>query len=348
MPDVLNVGLIGLGRLGRVYAQNLAHRVPGARLVAVADQKPGLVASIAAEFGVPKSWERHEDLLKDRDVDAVVIVTSTSTHKQVVMDAAASRKSIFCEKPMALTLDGAAEMLRATESAGVFFQMAFQRRFDAGYLAAKKKIDEGVIGTPLLMTSTSRDPFPPPLEFCDPKVSGGLIADMGIHDFDVARMFMGDVKGVQAIGGTLAFPEMKKVGDIDNAIVNVTFENGTLGVVQLSRNAVFGYDIRGEVWGTKGSIQIGYFRQTPILVMTEAGITHDVVPYFLQRFETAYLTQIQDFVDKVRTGQNPSVTAHDAIAAMRISLAAGLSQKEGRPVEIREMDAGRSEVSAGR
>lgn len=337
MSGRLNVGLIGLGRLGRVYAQNLAQRVPGGRLVAVADQKEGLAASVATEFGVPKSYQRHRDLLMDRDVEAVVIVTSTSTHKQVVMDAATQRKAIFCEKPMALSLDDAAQMQWAAESAGVFFQMAFQRRFDAGYLAAKKKIDEGVIGTPVLMTSTSRDPFPPPLEFCNPKVSGGLIADMGIHDFDVARMFMGDVKSVHAIGGTLAFPEMKTVGDIDNAIINVTFENGTLGVVALSRNAVFGYDIRGEVWGTKGSIQIGYFRQTPILVMTEAGITHDVVPYFMQRFETAYLTQIQDFVEKVRSGQKPSVTAHDAIAAMRISLAADLSYKEGRPVAVREM-----------
>jgi len=348
MSGRLNVGLIGLGRLGHVYAQNLAQRVPVARLVAVADQKAGLAASVAAEFSVPKSYERHEDLLKDRDVDAVVIITSTSTHKQLVIDAAASRKAIFCEKPMALSLDDAAEMLRTAEKAGVFFQMAFQRRFDAGYVAAKKKIEEGVIGTPVLMTSTSRDPFPPPLEFCNPKVSGGLIADMGIHDFDVARMFMGDVKSVYAIGGTLAFPEMKTVGDIDNAVINMTFENGTLGVVQLSRNAVFGYDIRGEVWGTKGSIQIGYFRQTPILVMTEAGITHDVVPYFMQRFETAYLTQIQDFVNKARSGQKPSVTGHDAIAAMRISLAAGRSCQEGRPVAIRQMDGVSSEISAGR
>lgn len=348
MPGRLNVGLIGLGRLGRVYAQNLAQRVPGARLVAVADQKPGLAASVAAEFGIAKPYERHQDLLNDPDVDAVVIITSTSTHKQVVMDAAASHKAIFCEKPMALSLEDAGEMLRAVENAGVFFQMAFQRRFDAGYAAAKKKIDEGVIGTPVLLTSTSRDPFPPPLEFCNPKVSGGLIADMGIHDFDVARMFMGDVQSVHAIGGTLAFPEMKTVGDIDNAIINMTFENGTLGVVQLSRNAVFGYDIRGEVWGTKGSIQIGYFRQTPILVMTEAGITHDVVPYFMQRFETAYLTQIQDFVDKVRTGLKPSVTGNDAIAAMRISLAATLSCKEGRSVAIQEMDTPRPELSVGR
>ncbi len=340
MPGPLNVGLVGLGRMGRVYAQNLAQRVPGARLAAVADEKADLAQAVAKEFEVPKSYGSHRNLLTDKDVDAIVIVTSTSTHKDVIVDAARAGKAIFCEKPMALSLADARETMRIVEKAGVFFQMAFQRRFDASYVAAKKKIDEGVIGVPVLMTSTSRDPFRPPLEFCDPKVSGGFIADMGVHDFDVARMFMGEVRSVHAIGGALAYPEMKTVGDIDNAIISMTFENDTIGVVNLSRSAVFGYDIRGEIWGTKGSIQIGFLQQTPIVVMTETGITHDAVPHFMQRFERAYLTQIQDFVDHVRTGQKPSITGHDAIAAMRISLAAARSHKENRPVQVREIDAG--------
>ncbi len=339
MSSVLKVGVIGLGRLGSVYARNLAQRVPNARLVAVADRKPELREQFGRELDGIKVYDSHPDLLQDKDVDAEVIITSTSTHKEVVMDAAACGKAIFCEKPMALSLADAYEMLHAVERAGVFFHMAFQRRFDAGYLAAKKKVDDGVIGTPVVMTSISRDPFRPPLEFCDPKVSGGLIADMGVHDFDLGRMFMGEVATVHAIGGALAYPEMKSVGDIDNALVNMVFENGTLGTVQLSRNAVFGYDIRTEIWGTKGSLQIGYFQHTPILVMTQEGITHDVVPHFMQRFEGAYLTQIQDFVDKVRKGQPPSLTGADAIAAMRISLAATLSCHEGRPVQVSEVDA---------
>jgi predicted dehydrogenase len=127
---------------------------------------------------------------------------------------------------------------------------------------------------------------------------------------------------------------MKTVGDIDNAIINMVFESGALGAVHLSRNAVFGYDIRAEIWGTKGSLQIGYYRQTPILVMTKAGITHDVVPYFMERFESAYLAQIQDFVNKVLHGGKPAVTGADAVAAMRISLAATRSLHEGRIVEL--------------
>ena len=332
----LNVGLIGVGRLGRMYGQYLARRVPGVALVAVADRKTGLAESFAGEFGVAKWYPNHQDLLSDRGIDAVAIVTSTSTHKEVVMDAARCGKAIFCEKPISLTLDDAREMIRAVEATGVFFQMAFQRRFDAGYLAAKRKVEAGAIGEPVMFTSISRDPYPPPLEFCDPKVSGGLIADMGVHDFDVARMYMGEVRRVHAIGGTLAYPEMKSVGDIDNAIVDLVFQNGVLGVVQLSRNAAFGYDIRGEIWGTRGSIQIGYYRQTPILMLTPEGITHDAVPYFMERFENAYLAQIQNFVEHVRNGLPPAITGTDAMAALRISLAANRSMREGRPVDIEE------------
>ena len=335
----LNVGLIGVGRLGRMYGQYLAQRVPGVALVAVADPKTGLAESFASEFGVAKWYVNHQDLLNDRQIDAVAIVTSTSTHKEVVMDAAKSGKAIFCEKPISLTLDDAKEMTQAVQAAGVFFQMAFQRRFDAGYLAAKRKVEAGAIGEPVVFTSISRDPYPPPLAFCDPKVSGGLIADMGVHDFDAARMYMGEVRRVHAIGGTLAFPEMKSVGDIDNAIVDLVFRNGTLGVVQLSRNAAFGYDIRGEIWGTKGSIQIGYYRQTPILMMTPEGISHDAVPYFMERFENAYLAQIQNFVDHVRKGLPPFITGADAMAALRISVAANRSLREGRPVDIEELEA---------
>lgn len=337
MQQRLNVAVIGLGRLGQVYAADLAHRVPNARLVAVADKRADVAEAFARQHGVPKWYAGHEEVIADKDVEAVAVITPTSTHREVVIEAARGGKAIFCEKPIALSLAEAEEMLEVVRSAGVFLQMGFQRRFDAGYVAAKEKVDAGVIGDPVLLVSTSRDPFRPPVEFCDPRVSGGLIADMGIHDFDVARMFLGEVRRVSAIGGTLAYPELKAVGDIDNAIVHMVFENGALGVVMLSRNAVFGYDIRAEIWGTRGSLQIGYFRQTPVLVMTSEGITHDVVPHFMQRFEKAYLAQIQDFVDNVLGGRPPRVTGADAVAALRISLAATKSFQEQRPVEVAEI-----------
>jgi scyllo-inositol 2-dehydrogenase (NAD+) len=334
MTSRLNVGVIGLGRLGRVYAHDLARYVASANLVAVADTRAEVAQSFARELSVPKWYQNHGDLLSDKDVAAVAVITPTSTHKEIVIAAARERKAIFCEKPISLSIAEAKEMLAVVASTGVFFQMGFQRRFDTGYIEAKKKIKAGVIGNPVLISLTSRDPFAPPLEFCDPKASGGLIIDMGIHDFDLARMFVGEVKSVYATGGALAYPEMKSIGDIDNALVNLVFENGCLGVVQLSRNAVFGYDIRTEIWGTQGSLQIGYFRHTPVLVMTKEGISHDVVPHFMQRFKDAYLAQIQDFVDKVLKDAEPSISGIDAIAALQISLAATESFKHNRPITL--------------
>jgi inositol 2-dehydrogenase len=312
----------------------LARYVPAANLVAVADAQASVAETFAREYRVPKCYASHSDLLSDRDVEAVAVITPTNTHKEVVVEAARCGKAIFCEKPISLSMVESKQMLDAVGSAGVFFQMGFQRRFDSGYIEARKKVDAGVIGTPVLIVSISRDPFAPPLEFCDPKASGGLILDMGIHDFDLARMFVGEVESVFATGAALAYPEMKSIGDIDNAVINLVFENGSLGVVQLSRNAVFGYDIRTEIWGTRGSLQIGYFRQTPILVMTKDGITHDVVPHFMQRFENAYLAQIQNFVENVQNGSEPSISGADAVAALQISLAATQSLQQNRAVTV--------------
>jgi scyllo-inositol 2-dehydrogenase (NAD+) len=322
--------------MGRVYASYLAGRVHNARLVAVADSHTERAKSFAKEFTISRWYQSHEELLADPEVDAVAVLTSTASHKTVVIDAANAGKAVFCEKPIAMSIEDAKEMLAVVARTGVLFQPGFQRRFDPGYVAAKKQIAAGVIGTPVVLTSTSRDPYRPSLEFCDPAVSGGLIADMGIHDFDLARMYMGAVKSVFATGAVLAYPEMEAIGDIDNAIINLTFRSGGLGAVHLSRNAVFGYDIRTEIWGTKGSLQIGYFQQTPLLVMTKEGITHDVVPYFMERFEGAYLAQIQSFIDAIVNDREPAVSGVDALETMKVSLAATLSQREQRIVSIYE------------
>jgi scyllo-inositol 2-dehydrogenase (NAD+) len=337
MKNKLNVGIIGLGRLGRVYAADLAHLVPDAKLTAVADEQKQVAEDFAKENGVPKWYSNHHDLISDKEIDAVAVITTTSTHRDIVIEAAENGKAIFCEKPISISLGESKEIVKIIEKTGVFFQTGFQRRFDKGYIEAKKKIDDGVIGTPVVLKSTSRDPFAPPMEFCDPAKSGGLILDMGIHDFDVARMLMGDIKSVYSIGGALAYPEMKNIGDIDNAIITLNFENGTLGVVDVSRNAVYGYDIRAEVLGSKGTLKIGYLRETPLTVLTKEGVTHDVVPHFMERFADAYLSQIKDFVNNVLKGKEPSITAADGIAALIVSLAATKSYKENRPVQITDI-----------
>jgi inositol 2-dehydrogenase len=337
MNPKLPVGVIGLGRMGQIYSRHLAQRVPEAQLVYVSDVIEERAQKLAVELNVGSWSTDYQDLLASPEVKAVFVTSSTSTHREVVMAAAKAGKAIFCEKPIALTLEDTDQMLSTIERTGVMFQVGFMRRFDAGYVAAKKQIEAGVIGKPVTFKSIGRDPFCPDLEYAKPSVSGGLILDMAIHDFDLGRWLMADeVKRVYTEGGTLAFPQLNSVGDIDNAVVNMLFQGGTLGNVEVSRNALYGYDIRTEILGTEGGLNIGYYQQTPLLVMTRSGISYDMVPYIIQRFGDAYLAQTRDFVDHVLNDIEPSVSGDDARAALIIGLAATRSYHEARPVELSE------------
>ena len=334
----LNVGLIGLGRLGRVYARDLAGRIPETKLVAVADPQGNLAKEIADEFDVPRSYADTQALIDDKNVEAIVIVTPTHVHKEQVIAAAASKKPTFCEKPPALSLAEVAAMKSAVEKSGMFFQMGFMRRFDPGYAAAKNQIDSGRIGMPLVFKATSRDPFRPILEYANPKSSGGMLIDMGIHDFDLARWFMGDVRTVAAIGATIAYPELATVGDIDNAIASLTFASGKLGVVDLTRSGIYGYDISTEILGLEGTIRIGYLRETPIVVMTKAnGVSHDTVPYFMERFRDAYTNQLQNFAQNVLNDRAAPITIDDGMEALRVGVAATKARETGTTVTVAEI-----------
>jgi scyllo-inositol 2-dehydrogenase (NAD+) len=331
----LNVGLIGLGRLGRVYARDLSSRIESTRLTAVADTNGSLAREVAEQFDVPRAYDAAERLIDDPGVDAVVIVSPTHTHRDVVNAALAAKKPTFCEKPPAISLADAVQMAAAGERTGTFFQMGFMRRFDPGYAAAKRQIDEGRIGRPVVFKATSRDPFPPSLEYANPKSSGGIFVDMGIHDFDLARWFMGDVDGVQAAGATLVFPELATVGDHDNVIAMLSFSDGRLGVVDLTRSGLYGYDISTELLGTEGTIRIGYIRETPILLMTKNRVAHDTVPYFMERFERAYTLQLENFACNVLHGRPAPITIHDGVEALRIAVAATRACETGQRVEVR-------------
>jgi inositol 2-dehydrogenase len=334
----LNVGLIGLGRLGRVYARDLAGRIPETRLVAVADPAGSLASEVAAEFEVAKAYQDPLALIDDASVDAIVIVTPTHIHREQVIAAAARKKPTFCEKPPALSLDEVAEMKTSIDRSGMFFQMGFMRRFDAGYAAAKKQIEAGRIGMPLVFKATSRDPFRPSLEYANPKSSGGMLIDMGIHDFDLARWFMGDVRQVSAIGATIAYPELETVGDIDNAIASLTFTSGKLGVVDLTRSGIYGYDISTEILGLEGTIRIGYLRETPIMVMTKAnGVSHDTVPYFMERFRDAYTNQLQNFAQNVLHQRPAPITIDDGMEALRVGVAATRARESGAAVQVADV-----------
>ncbi len=334
MSNKLNIGVVGLGRLGALYASYFLGRIANARLVAVSDVLADVAEKFASEHGVPRWYQHYQDLLADKEVDAVVIVTPTSLHKEVAVAAAHAGKAVFCEKPLSISLDESLAIKDAVAQTGIFFHLGFMRRFDKGYAAAHQKIAAGEIGTPIVFKSTSRDPFRPSLEYLAPEHSGGLLVDCGIHDMDLARWLMGEVRSVYSIGDVLAYPEMKAIGDVDNAVATLTFASGALGVIDLSRSGVFGYDIRTEILGTQGTLQVGYIRETPLTVLTKNNVAHDTVPYFMERFGQAYVDQLQNFVEHVRGDKAPAITCDDGIAALRVSLAATQALHEQRPVTL--------------
>ena len=334
MKKPIKVGVVGLGRLGSLYARYFTSRIPGAQLHAVSDVRLDAARAIAAETGAPRAYSDYHELVKDPEVDAVVVMTPTKLHSEVVVAAAAAGKAIFCEKPLSLDLVDAAVMQAAVEKSGVFFQLGFMRRFDRAYAAAKRKIDAGLIGKPVIFKSSSKDQLPPPVDYLRPENSGGLFIDMGIHDFDLARWFMGDVKSVFSVGNAVAFPEIAGVGDVESAISTLNFTSGAIGTVTLSRIGIYGYGIHTEIVGTEGTLQIGYDQETALLVMTKDVISHDTVPGFYERFEQAYIVQLQDFIQNLLQDRPSPITCADGIAAQKIALAATRAVHEGVLVKV--------------
>ena len=329
--------VFGLGRMGRLYAETLRDRVPAARLVTAADPDPAGRAAFANAYPDVRLFADPTDAFDG--VDAVVIATPTKTHLPLVIAAAAAGKAIFCEKPLALTVADTRATLDAVVAAGVPPQVGFMRRFDATYVRAKSLIDEGAIGDPIVFKSVGRDPFCPRPGYADPVQSGGLIVDMGIHDCDLARWLMGqEVERVSAEGSLLVCDDLRSVGDIDNASVNLRFAGGALGHVEVSRNAFYGYDIRSEILGSEGALVIGQHRQTPVLLLNRGGAHHDVVPYLMERFGDAYRAQIDAFVTCLRDGSPPRVTGEDGLAALAIAVAATRSHHAGgQPVTVADV-----------
>ena len=338
MSARLEIGVIGLGRMGQLYARTLATQVSEAHLYAIADVEEQVRTVLAGEFSIPYAFADIHELITLPDLDAVVITTPTRTHPELVIAAARAGKAIFCEKPLALTLEETRTVLDAVAQANVPLQVGFMRRFDAAYQRAKTLIAEGRIGRPVTFKSIGRDPFCPRPEYADPAQSGGLIIDMAIHDFDLARWLMGsEVERVSAEGTLLVCEQLEQVGDIDNAVINLRFANGALGNVEVSRNAFYGYDIRTEVLGSDGAVTIGVHQHTPVTLLTRGGAQYDIIPYLMERFGDAYRAQMQHFADCVRTGQSPSVGGVDALAALEIGIAATRAYQTSRIVALDEL-----------
>jgi predicted dehydrogenase len=276
-----------------------------------------------------------DELLASERLDAVCISSSTSAHADNVVQCAAAGVHIFCEKPLALSLADCDRAIAAAENAGVKLMVGHVRRFDAGHVAARRYIESGAIGKPLVFRAISGDVDPPPPSFADPAVSGGLIVDAMYHDLYLSRWLMADeVERAYAEGGALVDPAIGAVGDVDNAVVTLRFIQGAMGTLFVSRTCRYGHDLRIEVIGDEGAVQIGYFRQTPVRLLDRQGVHHDMPRTTPDRLAEAFVVELQAFVDSIRDGVQPPVVGADSRATLEIGLAATRAMHEGLPVSI--------------
>ncbi len=332
----LGVGLIGAGRIGSTHARLLAGEVPGARVAAVNDARPEAAQALGRELGVP-TVATAEELLAAPDVHAVAICSSTDSHAALLLAAAEAGKPVFCEKPVSLDLDEMDRALGAIEDAGVPFQIGFNRRFDPSHASVRAAVAAGTVGEPHLVRITSRDPEPPPLSYV--LVSGGIFLDMTIHDFDMARFVTGsEVTEVFARGALRMQESYAQAHDVDTAVVTLTHESGCFTVIDNSRQAVYGYDQRVEVLGSRGLAASENPFAHSGLVRTAEG-TQTAVPqgFFVERYRQSYVAQWTAFVRAIAAGEPPPVTTRDARAPLVIGLAARRSLGEGRPVRVEEV-----------
>lgn len=333
----LNIGLIGAGRVGRLHANTLTTRVTGAKLLAVADIYEAAAKSAAEHYGIPDFTTDPAELINSGAIDAVVICSSTDTHCPFIIEAARAGKAIFCEKPIAFDLAEIDEALAAVEEAGVQLQIGFNRRFDANHARLKRAITSGEIGEPHTLTIISRDPSPPPIDYI--KVSGGLMMDMMIHDFDMARFLLGEVDEIYALGDVKIDPAIGEAGDIDTAKVMLRFENGAFGTIENSRQAVYGYDQRVEVFGGKGAATTGNWHPNAVTISDAASVRRDLpLHFFVERYYESYVTEMIDFVEAIANGKPVPVTGLDGRAPVVMAMAGMTSMRENRPVRLDEVE----------
>ncbi len=332
--DKVRIGLIGTGRIGFIHAESLSFRLPEADLLCVSDVKLEAARSCAKEFRVDTVYEDYRRILERKDIDAVIISSSTDTHANIIKGAAGSGKHIFCEKPIALDLSQIDEALQAVDNAGIKFQVGFNRRFDPNFKKIKELVGSGNIGKPHLLRITSRDPVPPSYEYI--KASGGIFLDMTIHDFDMARYLLGDeVTEIFATGHVLVDAKIGDLGDIDTAIITLKFRNGALGSIDNSRKAVYGYDQRVEILGSEGCATA--FNETPdqVAISDNKGI-HTEKPhyFFIERYRESYIQEMREFIDALKSDKTPPVGGIDGRISVLMAMAAKKSFLENRPVKI--------------
>jgi myo-inositol 2-dehydrogenase/D-chiro-inositol 1-dehydrogenase len=334
----LRFGVIGAGRIGKIHAENLATRIPGVEVAAIADVVLNAAQELAAHLHVPAAVDDYHTILSDPTIDAVAICSSTDTHAKIVVEAAEAGKHIFCEKPIDHDLAKIDAALEAVEKAGVKLQIGFNRRFDPNFRKVRSMIAEGKIGTPHIIRITSRDPAPPPVSYV--KVSGGMFLDMTIHDFDMARYLSGsEVEEIYTAAGVMVDPGIGEAGDVDTAVITLRFANGAIGTIDNSRKAVYGYDQRVEVFGSGGMVQAHDNTPDNDVYYAADGV-HSAKPmyFFLERYMESFIAEMKDFAQSIRENTNPPVTGIDGRIPVLMGMAAKKSYLEKRPVKISDIE----------
>jgi myo-inositol 2-dehydrogenase/D-chiro-inositol 1-dehydrogenase len=330
----LQVGIIGAGRIGKVHAETLAFRLPESEIVAITDINQDAARALAARCGIPTIAESSDAIFADRRIEAVLICSSTNTHADLIVAAAKAGKHIFCEKPIAHSLDQIDRALAAVDSAGVQLQIGFNRRFDSNFVRVRKAVVDGEIGSPRLLHIISRDPAPPPLDYI--RVSGGMFMDMTIHDFDMARFLIGDeVEEIYVAGGVMVDPRIGEAGDLDTAILTLRFRNGVIGTIDNSRQAAYGYDQRVEILGSEGSVSTANCYPNQAVVSNGKTVHRDLpLNFFMERYTESFASELRSFVESVRAKRPTAVTGIDGRIPVVMALAARQSYEERRPVRI--------------
>ena len=333
----LNIGVIGTGMIGKVHAENIAFKIPETHLLSIADVNKDVVTELNEKLNVGKVFTDYHEILTDPVIDAVAICSSTNTHAQIIIEAALAGKHIFCEKPISYDLKKIDEALSIVKKCGVKLQIGFNRRFDPNFARVRKAIVDGVIGEPHLLHIVSRDPEPPTAEYC--KTSGGIFMDMTIHDFDMARYLIGkEVVEIYAAGGVRIDPEIGKVGDLDTILLMLKYEDGTIGTIDNSEKAAYGYDQRVEVFGSKGAVHINNNYPNSAVISDGASIRHELPLYFfVERYTESYISELQAFAQSVLTDKETAVSGLDGRAPVVMGLAAKKSIDENRPVKLSEI-----------
>lgn len=336
LRNSVKLGILGLGRIGRIHLENLCTKIPGVEVMAAMNPSE-TGQGFARSWNVPLVTSDADRVINHPDIDAIVVCSPTNSHAEYVQKSAQAGKAIFCEKPLDLSLDTVRQSLKVVQDANVPLMLAFNQRLDPSFAAVKEKINEGSIGNIISVHVISRDPEPPPVRYI--KSSGGLFMDMTIHDFDMARYITGsEVTEVFAKGYNLIDPEIGKAGDIDSGFILLSFENGATVIIENCRKAVYGYDQRLEVFGTKGMVRAeNPYKDTSLFFDESGGHMKRHPDFFMTRYVGSYLREMEAFIDALRNKKPMPITGEDGLKAMIIAVAANRSVKEQRSVKIAEV-----------